>query len=376
MKPSLSLTRSVGAALLLGLAFAAACAHARERWSEPQANAWYDKQPWLVGANFIPSNAINQLEMWQADTFDAVTIEKELGLAESIGMNTVRVFLHDLLWQQDARGFANRIDIFLTIAARHHIKPLLVIFDSCWDPSPKLGAQHPPIPGIHNSGWVQSPSASALMDLKETPRLETYVKGVIGRFAKDERILGWDLWNEPDNEPSTAYPRTDAKHKNLLVAALLPQVFAWARSVDPRQPVTSGLYKDDDWSVEAMSPFERMQLEQSDVISFHDYEWPEDYERRVHWLQAWHRPILNTEYMARSVGSTIDQILPLAKQYRVAAFNWGLVDGKEQTRLPWDSWDHPYIKSEPPVWLHDLFHVDGTPYRQREIDLIRALTPR
>jgi len=376
MKPSQSLMRRVGAAMLCGLALAASCAPARERWSEPQANAWYDKQPWLVGANFIPSNAINQLEMWQADSFDAATIERELGLAESIGMNTVRVFLHDLLWQQDARGFANRIDIFLTIAARHHIKPLLVIFDSCWDPSPKLGAQHPPIPGIHNSGWVQSPSASALMDLKETPRLETYVKGVIGRFAKDERILGWDLWNEPDNEPSTAYPRTDAKHKNLLVAALLPQVFAWARSADPSQPLTSGLYKDDDWSVEAMSPFERMQLEQSDVISFHDYEWPENYERRVHWLQAWHRPILNTEYMARSVGSTIDQILPLAKQYRVAAFNWGLVDGKEQTRLPWDSWDHPYIKSEPPVWLHDLFHVDGTPYRQREIDLIRALTPR
>ena len=376
MKPSQSLMRRVGAAMLCGLALAASCAPARERWSEPQANAWYDKQPWLVGANFIPSNAINQLEMWQADSFDAATIERELGLAESIGMNTVRVFLHDLLWQQDARGFANRIDIFLTIAARHHIKPLLVIFDSCWDPSPKLGAQHPPIPGIHNSGWVQSPSASALMDLKETPRLETYVKGVIGRFAKDERILGWDLWNEPDNEPSTAYPRTDAKHKNLLVAALLPQVFAWARSADPSQPLTSGLYKDDDWSVEAISPFERMQVEQSDVISFHDYEWPENYERRVHWLQAWHRPILNTEYMARSVGSTIDQILPLAKQYRVAAFNWGLVDGKEQTRLPWDSWDHPYIKSEPPVWLHDLFHVDGTPYRQREIDLIRALTPR
>lgn len=368
--------RRVGIALLCGLALAASCAPARERWSEPQANAWYDKQPWLVGANFIPSNAINQLEMWQADSFDAATIERELGLAESIGMNTVRVFLHDLLWQQDARGFENRIDIFLTIAARHHIKPLLVIFDSCWDPSPKLGAQHPPIPGIHNSGWVQSPSASALMDLKETPRLETYVKGVIGRFAKDERILGWDLWNEPDNEPSTAYPRTDAKHKNLLVAALLPQAFAWARSADPSQPLTSGLYKDDDWSVEAMSPFERMQIEQSDVISFHDYEWPENYERRVHWLQAWHRPILNTEYMARSVGSTIDQILPLAKQYRVAAFNWGLVDGKEQTRLPWDSWDHPYIKSEPPVWLHDLFHVDGTPYRQREIDLIRALTAR
>jgi hypothetical protein len=368
--------RSVAAAILFGFALAASCSQARERWSEPQANAWYDKEPWLVGANFIPSNAINQLEMWQADSFDAVTIEKELGLAQSIGMNSVRVFLHDLLWQQDAKGFANRIDIFLAIAARHHIKPLLVIFDSCWDPSPTLGAQHPPIPGVHNSGWVQSPSASALMDAREYPRLETYVKGLIGRFAKDDRILAWDLWNEPDNEPSTAYPRTDAKHKNLLVAALLPQVFAWARSADPVQPLTSGLYKNDDWSIEGMSPFERMQVEQSDVISFHDYEWPEDYERRVHWLQAWHRPLLNTEYMARSVGSTVDQILPLAKHYRVAAFNWGLVDGKEQTRLPWDSWDHPYIKSDPPVWLHDLFRADGMPYRQREIDLIRALTAR
>ena len=366
----------------LGMLLAVTCALwntfalGRERWSEAQANAWYDRQPWLVGANYIPATAINQLDMWQADTFDPATIEKELVLAEAIGMNTMRVFLHDLLWQQDARGFRQRIDRFVAIAARHHIKPLFVLFDSCWDPEPRLGPQHPPIPGVHNSGWVQSPAAHALEDPREYPRLRTYVEGVIGAFAKDERVLGWDLWNEPDNEPSSAYPKTDAKDKNRLIAALLPQVFTWARSQDPVQPLTSGWFKEDWLDRDAPSAFERMQAEQSDVISLHNYKWPEDFEQSVVWLQRYHRPILLTEYMARSVGSTFDQTLPLAKKYRVAAFNWGLVLGKTQTNLPWDSWQHPYIEHDPPVWHHDVFRADGTPYRTREVELIRALTER
>ncbi|HLQ12342.1 MAG TPA: hypothetical protein VK130_03725 [Steroidobacteraceae bacterium] len=363
-----------------GMLFLAACclasfpAASRERWSEPQAKAWYGRQPWLVGANYIPANAINQLEMWQADTFDTATIERELTLAESIGMNTMRVFLHDLLWQQDAAGFRARIDQFLAIAARHHIRPLLVLFDSCWDPEPRLGAQHAPVPGIHNSGWVQSPAAHTLEDPHEYPRLRAYVEGVIGAFATDERILGWDLWNEPDNEGSTAYPNTDARDKNRLIAALLPQVYLWARAQNPSQPLTSGLWKGDWVAHDALSPFERLQIEQSDVLSLHNYGWPEDFEHSVRWLQRYHRPILCTEYMARSVGSTFDLILPLAKRLRVAAFNWGLVVGKTQTNFPWDSWQHPYVDHEPPVWHHDIFRADGTPYRAREVEIIRALT--
>jgi endo-1,4-beta-mannosidase len=168
---------------------------APQRWTEARANAWYAKQPWLVGANFVPDDAINQLEMWQAATFDPKEIDKELGWAQSIGMNTMRVFLHDLLWEQDPAGFKQRINTFLTIAAKHHIRPVFVIFDSCWDPMPKLGPQHPPIPGVHNSGWVQSPGAAALEDPKQYPRLKTYVTGIIGAFADDKRILAWDLWN-------------------------------------------------------------------------------------------------------------------------------------------------------------------------------------
>ena len=346
-----------------------------QRWSEAMASAWYAKQPWLVGSNFIPASAINELEMWQAASFDPQEIDKELGWAENLGMNTMRVFLHDLLWQQDAPGFKQRIDAFLSIASRHHIKPIFVLFDSCWDPVPKLGPQHPPIPGIHNSGWVQSPGSTALQDATQYPRLKTYVQGVVGAFASDDRILAWDLWNEPNDPSDGPYGRLEPKNKRELEQLLLPQVFEWARSASPTQPLTSGLWEGDDWSSpEKASKLERIQLEQSDVISFHNYSWPEDFEKHVQWLEQYHRPIICTEFMARSVGSTFDTILPVAKKHHVAAINWGLVAGKTQTYFPWDSWERPYIQQPPAVWFHEVFYTDGRPYREQEAKIIRDLT--
>jgi len=191
--------RSSCAILMLILAFSSLGFAVASRWSEEKANSWYQQQPWLVGSNFIPASAINELEMWQADTFDPQEIDKELGWAQGLGMNTMRVFLHDLLWQQDAAGFRHRIDTFLTIAAKHRIRPVFVLFDSCWDPFPRLGPQHPPIPGVHNSGWVQSPGANALKDAAQYPRLKEYVQGVVAAFANDPRVLAWDVWNEPNN---------------------------------------------------------------------------------------------------------------------------------------------------------------------------------
>jgi len=199
------------------------------RWTEKAANDWYSRQPWLVGSNYNPASAINELEMWQADTFDPKRIDLELGWAESIGLNTMRVFLHDLPWQQDPQGFRKRIDTFLQIADQHHIKPLFVLFDSCWDLNPRLGKQREPRPGVHNSGWVQSPGAAALQDPSQYPRLEAYVKGVVGAFAKDPRIIGWDVWNEPDNTNDGSYNDLEPHNKVALVLVLLPKVFTWAR---------------------------------------------------------------------------------------------------------------------------------------------------
>jgi Cellulase (glycosyl hydrolase family 5) len=344
------------------------------RWSESKANSWYAGQPWLVGANYIPSNAINELEMFQAVTFDPGINDRELGLAESIGMNTARVFLQDQLWEQDPAGFKERLNIFLSIAAKHHIRPLLVLFDSCWETNPHLGPQHPPIPGIHNSGWVQSPGKERLLNLADEPKLQAYVVGVVGAFANDDRVLAWDIWNEPDNGGGDK--KEDVPAKVERVNELLPKAFAWARSVHPTQPLTSGLWAGN-WTDPAKeSTTTKIQLEESDVISFHNYEWPERFEERIRELQQYHRPILCSEYMARGAGSTFDGSLPMAKKYNVAAINWGLVAGKTQTYLPWDSWERPYVLIQPTIWFHEVFRNDGTPYREHEVTLIRELSGR
>jgi hypothetical protein len=343
------------------------------RWTEKAANDWYAKQPWLVGSNYIPATAINELEMWQADSFSPQRIDLELGWAESIGLNTMRVFLHDLPWQQDAEGFRKRIDTFLQIAAKHHIKPLFVLFDSCWDANPQLGKQRDPRPGVHNSGWVQSPGTKALQDQAEYPRLERYVKGVLGAFAKDDRVLGWDVWNEPDNSNGGRDGDLKPETKTEIVLKLLPRVFEWARAMHPTQPLTSGVWKGDWSSPEKLSPVEKIQIELSDVISFHSYDKSEEFEKRVLWLQQYHRPILCTEYMARSNGSTFQGTLPIARKYRVAAINWGLVAGKTQTYYPWDSWQHPYVDHEPAMWFHEIFHTNGRPYDEQEVTFIKEI---
>ncbi|HET6805937.1 MAG TPA: cellulase family glycosylhydrolase [Frateuria sp.] len=367
---------------LLALAFGAAAliaarapaADAPARWTPSKAHAWYEHQPWPLGSNYVPANAINELEMWQAASFDPARIDKELGWAQQLGMNTMRVFLHDLLWKQDPAGFKRRIDQFLTIADRHGIKPIFVLFDSCWDPEPELGPQHPPIPGVHNSGWVQSPGV-AMADPTQYPRLEQYVKDIVGSFAKDKRVLAWDVWNEPDNPGGGNYDPREPKDKVALVARLLPQVFAWARSAAPTQPLTSGLWHGGDWSDAAqLNAVERTQLDESDVISFHNYGWPEEFAGRVRQLAHYGRPLICTEYMARGAGSTIDGVLPLAKKLDVGMVNWGFVEGRTQTTLPWDSWQRPYTLQPPTIWFHDLLHGDGTPYRQREAAILRALS--
>ena len=360
--------------LILALDSLAATSGKAQRWTEAQANAWYAQQPWLVGSNYIPATAINELEMWQADTFDPKRIDLELGWAEGLGMTTMRVFLHDLPWQQDSKGFAERIDSFLAIASRHHIKPLFVLFDSCWNPLPKLGKQPAPTPGVHNSGWVQSPGGPALSDPTQRPRLEAYVKGVVGRFKNDPRVLGWDVWNEPDNVNTSSYGKGEPRNKVELVLALLPEAFRWAREAGATQPLTSGVWEGN-WSADdKLSAMAKIQVANSDVISFHNYDKAAEFEKRIEWLERFHRPIICTEYMARGNGSTFEGSLPVAKKYRVGAINWGLVAGKTQTYLPWDSWEHPYTDREPKIWFHEVFRTNGQPYRMEETKLIKDLT--
>jgi hypothetical protein len=367
--------RFLGAAGIL-ITLLAIPARAAERWTQERADEWYEEQPWLVGCNFLPSTAINQLEMWQADTFDRKTIDRELGWAQSIGFNTARVFLHELPWREDRDGFFERLDEFLAIAARHRIRPLLVFFDGVWDPDPQSGPQRRPRVGVHNSGWVQSPGRVVLADNAKQDALQPYVTDVLTRYANDERVLAWDLFNEPDNDNKNSYGPLELKNKDATAARLVRLAFRWGRGVGPSQPLTVGLWRGAAWdNPKKLNEVHKVAVELSDVISFHDYGAPESMQARIDQLRKYGRPLLCTEFMARGRGSTFEAILPILKKARVAAYCWGLVDGKSQTKYPWPTWQMP-ILGEPEPWHHDIFHADGRPYREDEVKLIRELTAR
>ncbi len=341
-------------------------------WPPARAHEWYSHQPWPVGSNYITSTAVNELEMWQPDTFDLPTIDREFGWAQSLGMNTMRVFLHNLLWQQDSQGFLRRMDQFLNIAGKHQIRITFVLLDSVWDPRPHLGKQPAPRPHVHNSGWVQAPGADLLKDQSRwNTELKPYIIGVLEHFRDDSRILMWDLMNEPDNG-NPAYKASELPDKAVRALNLLREEWEWARSVNPTQPLTSGVWQGD-WSSDAtLSDMARFQLQNSDVITFHSYDKPDVTKHRVDSLRRYNRPIICTEYMARPLGSTFAAIAPLLKDEHVGAFNWGFVDGKSQTIYPWDSWEKSY-HDEPALWFHDIFRADGTPYDAKETAFIRRL---
>ena len=346
---------------------------ARAVWTKARANAWADSTGWLVGSNFAPSTAINQLEMWQAATFDPSTIDRELGMAESLGFNTMRVFLHDLLWKQDSAGFLARMDQFLAIADRHHIRPMFVLFDAVWDPQPHLGPQRAPIPHLHNSGWVQSPGAAVLADTTRYESLRGYVQGVVGRFANDRRVIAWDIFNEPDNTNRPAYIAYEPLDKGERAFQLMRKAFVWAREMNPQQPLTAGPWKGDWVDPNRVPALVAYMLDSSDVITFHSYDDSTNVERLITALERYGRPIICTEYMARPRGSTFQAIMPIFLRRHVGAINWGFVSGKTQTIYPWDSWTQEY-KAEPTVWFHDIFRGDGTPYDSNEVAFIRATT--
>ena len=324
-------------------------------WTVEKAKAWYAGHPWIAGANFLPSTAINQLEMWQADSFDSATIDRELGWAEDIGFNAMRVFLHSVAWKQDREGFKSRMDRYLAIADRHKIQTLFVFFDDCWNKVPVAGKQPAPKTGVHNSGWVQDPGQPASNDTTLFPALEQYVKDVMTRFRTDRRVLLWDLYNEPGNS---------GKRDSSL--PLLKKVFEWAREVNPDQPVTAGIWA---WDFEQLNSF---QVQHSDVVTYHDYEEPQWHLRVIELLKTTGRPLICTEYMARTRNSRFSNILPLLKRQNVGAINWGFVSGKSNTIYAWDT---PMADGSQPVeWFHDIFFPDGKPYRADEVNLIKKLS--
>lgn len=342
----------------------------RARWSLERARRWQQQSGWTLGCNFLPSTAGNQLEMWQAASWDPQTIERELGWAAQLGLNAARVFLHDLVWQVEGSDFLARIEAYLSIAARHDIRTLFVLFDGVWNPHPHAGPQPEPRPHVHNSTWVQGPGAEILADPARWPALRPYVDAVLRRFGGDERVLGWDLFNEPDNPNALSYARQEIAHKSRRATALLELVFDWAQASDPLQPLTAGVYLGVSGSVERASRINRTMLARSDVLSFHSYAPRRRLVASIEHLARYQRPLLCTEWLARGFGSEADLLDVLAER-GVGAFHWGLVTGRSQTRYAWTSWLRRPSDTAP--WFHDLLHADGRPYRDDEAARFRRV---
>lgn len=330
------------------------------RWSEQKAQLWYKNQPWLAGCNYIPASAINQIEMWSKDTFDPNQIDKELSWAQHLGFNTMRVFLSSVVWQNDAEGMKARMNQFLSICKKHGIRPLFVFFDDCWNAESHYGTQPVPKPGTHNSGWLQDPSVSLRTDtVKLYPMLKAYVTDILTTFKADKRVLLWDLYNEPGN----------SGHDNSSLL-LLRRVFQWAREVSPSQPITSGYWNPD------LKEISEYQLAYSDIITFHNYDTEKSQQDRIDLIRksVGARPLVCTEYMARTRGCKFQNIMPLLKKNNIGAINWGFVAGKTNTIF---AWDNPLPnEKEPKVWFHDIYRQDGTPFDEAEIVCIKSLTQK
>ena len=325
-----------------------------EPWSKEQAHQWYQQWGWLRGCNFVPSTAINQLEMWQSETFDPVTIDRELGWAAAIGFNCMRVYLHHVAWQVDADGFKKRMKQYMDIAERHGIYTIFVFFDDCWNRTYSAGKQPEPRPGIHNSGWLKDPGDLLFQKPELIFLLEEYMKDILTTFKDDKRIVLWHLYNEPGNH--------GALERSLV---LIEKAFEWAWAINPSQPLSVAIY---DINLKNIT---RVSIENSDIITYHNYSNLESHRQAVDSLKRYGRPMICTEYMARTNNSTFQEIMPMLKAENIGAINWGFVAGKTNTIFAW--YEPLPDMAEPPIWFHDILRKDGTPFSQEEVDVIKSL---
>ncbi|MCX6345435.1 MAG: family 43 glycosylhydrolase [Armatimonadetes bacterium] len=326
------------------------------QWTQQKANDWYAKQPWLFGFNFVPSTAVNDTEIWQKETFDPAAIDRELAWAEQLGYNSCRVFVQYIVWKADPKGLKQRFTQLLDIADKHKISVMPVLFDDCaFDAGrdPYLGKQDDPVPGTSNARWVPSPGLKLVKDKTAWPDLEKYIKDMVGTYKNDKRVVLWDLYNEPGN--------SGLGNKSL---PLVEATFAWARKAKPSQPLTISV-----WG--APKEISDRQIELSDIVSFHFYGDNNGMKSRIASFKAHNRPVICTEWMARTLGAKYETELPLFKEEKVGCYNWGMVNGRTQCQYPWGS---PKDAPEPAVWFHDLLRRDGSPRYPDEVAFIRKFT--
>lgn len=216
------------------------------------------------------------------------------------------------------------------------------------------------------------------MDKTLWGEVETYIRDIISTYKNDPRIVIWDLYNEPTNRMIFTNEGEFAYDEEMEVFShdLMVKAFEWARDENPSQPLTVGAWHAPSILDRSLPIFEhptdRKALELSDIITFHAYLPIDLFHKAVEIVEAYNRPMMCTEWLARHAESHLHEQLPIFKQKTIGCYQWGLVKGKTQTHLPW-----PEIKRNDTDyasrWFHDLLDEQGQPYDPSEVQLIKTL---
>lgn len=356
-----------------------------DTWSKEKIWDWYGSRPWIRGCNFMSSDCANRIDQWQEYGFEKrlETADRELAVAEEIGYNSIRIILEFEVWDRQHDGFMRRLDKYLETAYKHGIDAMVVLANDCCVPKSLykpvvFGEQHYDV-GYHGGRKSSPHAAYASADneeryhpLDEPEIRECYykmVKEIITEYAHDERVLIWNLFNEPGNNRG---------NKSL---PYIEKFFEIARAINPMQPLCADTWNGVDENGRAKNLIEQRVLELSDVVSFHGYEPYNETVDMIANLKKTGKPLFNTEWLHRIAHNTVQEIFPLMYLEKIACYNWGFVAGKYQTYEPWESVWQEYEKNPKAdidftKWQHDLIRPSLRPYDPRETEIIKRYCDR
>lgn len=346
-------------------------------WNKERAWEWYNARPWIRGCNFMGSDCANRIDQWQEYGFEErfQTADRELKLVAETGFNSIRIIMDFFVWKHERAGYMQRLERYIALAAKYGITCTIVFGNDCMPVKAealsrlKLGEQEWHL-GWHGGRKVSQHGTfgEAGYHLLDEPELALehyeWVREIVDTYKNDERILMWDVFNEPGN----------SNRKNMSLPHL-KKFFEIIREINPIQPLTAGIFTCDG-KVDELPEIQRFALDNSDIVSFHNYGSYETNVCLLKRLKKLGRPIVNTEWLARCLHNNVQEIYPLFYLEKVGCYCWGFVVGKYQTHEPWNSvWDqyekNPNLDWDFTKWFHDLYRPSLHPYDPKEIELIK-----
>lgn len=350
------------------------------KWSKEKAWNWYNAQPWIRGCNYMSADCANRIDQWQEYGFEKRfdTTKRELALMADMGYNSIRIIPEFVVWEKEHDGFMCRFERYIQLAAENGMSCMVVLGNDCCPPKEealkrlRLGEQHVDW-GYHGGrkvsqhGRFEGHGYSVLDDLEFAERYYEFVTEIVKKYKNDSRIIIWDVFNEPGNSG-----------RGMLSLPHFKKFFEIIREINPIQPLTAAIWSCDEGDFDNMPEIERFCLENSDIISYHNYKSYEKNIVEIKRLKKLERPIINTEWLNRCAGNSVELMFPLFYLENIGCYNWGFVAGKYQTYEPWNGvWDEykenpaAYSDFDFTKWLHDLYRPGHRPYNPREIELIK-----